>query len=94
MRAKTGIMAKTKETQIEDLNETLMAISEELGNISSELSELNSGLSTLGTMTTIHMIVAQRPELKDKVAPLINELIKGLELTLSEIDEDRLIRTE
>jgi hypothetical protein len=47
-RAKTGIMAKTKETQIEDLNETLMAISEELGNICKELSELNSGLSTLG----------------------------------------------
>jgi hypothetical protein len=87
-------MAKTKDTQLEDLNETLMAISEELGNISSELSELNSSLSTFGTMATIHMIVAQKPELKDKVAPLLNELIKGLELTLSEIDEETFIRAK
>jgi len=87
-------MAKTKDTQLEDLNETLIAISEELGNISNELSELNSGLSTIGTMATINMIVAQRPELKDKVAPLMNEFIKGLELALSEIDEETFIRAK
>jgi len=87
-------MAKAKDTQLEDLNETLMAISEELGNISNELSELNSGLSTIGTMATIHMIVAQRPELKDKVAPLLNELIKGLELALIEIDEETFMRAK
>jgi hypothetical protein len=34
------------------------------------------------------MLVNSRPELKDKVAPLINELIKGLEITLSDIDEE------
>jgi hypothetical protein len=87
-------MAKTKDTQLEDLNETLMAISEELGNISSELSELNSSLSTIGTMITINMIINQRPELKHKVAPLMNEFIKGLELTLSEIDEETFIRAK
>jgi hypothetical protein len=81
-------MAKSKEVRIEDLQETLMEISEELGNICNELSELNSGLSTVGTMITINMLMNTRPELKDKVAPLINELIKGLEITLSAMDEE------
>jgi len=35
-------MAKSKDVQIEDLNETLMEISEELKDICNELSELNS----------------------------------------------------
>jgi len=85
-----GIMAKSKEVQMEDLQETLMEISEELGNISNELSELNSSFSTIGTMITINMIVDARPELKDKVAPLINELIKGLEITLSDMGEENV----
>ena len=75
---------------MEDLQETLMEISEELGNISNELSELNSSFSTIGTMITINMIVDARPELKDKVAPLINELIKGLEITLSDMGEENV----
>ncbi len=85
-----GIMAKSKEIQMEDLQETLMEISDELGNICNELSELNSGLSTVGTMITINMLVNSRPELKDKVAPLINELIKGLEITLSGMGEENV----
>jgi hypothetical protein len=80
-------MAKSKEPQIEDLNETLTEISEELENISNELAELNSSLSMIGTMITINMIVDGHPEFKSKVAPLINELIKGLEIGLSETDE-------
>ena len=83
-------MAKSKEVQTEDLQETLMEISEELGNICNELSELNSGMSTIGTMITLNMIVNMRPELKDKVAPLIDELIKGLEITLSDLGEENI----
>jgi hypothetical protein len=83
-------MAKSKEVKMEDLHETLMEISEELGNICNELSELNSGLSTVGTMITINMLMSTRPELKDKVAPLINELIKGLEITLCEMGEENV----
>jgi len=83
-------MAKLKETQLEDLNETLMEISEELENISNELSELNSSMSMIGTMLTINMLVDKQPEFKDKVAPLMNELIKGLELSLSEIDKTEI----
>ncbi len=83
-------MAKLKETRIEDLNETLVEISEELGNISNELAELNSSMSMIGTMLTINMLVDKQPEFKDKVAPLMNELIKGLELSLSEIDEKEI----
>jgi hypothetical protein len=75
-------MAKSKDVQMEDLKENLMEISEELGNICNELSELNSGLSTIGTMITINMLVGTRPEFKDKVAPLMNELIKGLEIKI------------
>ncbi len=75
---------------MEDLQETLMEISEELGNICNELSELNSSFSTIGTMITINMLVNTRPELKDKVAPLINELINGLEITLSEMGEEKI----
>jgi len=83
-------MAKSKEVQTEDLQETLMEISEELGNICNELSELNSGMSTIGTMITLNMIVNMRPEMKDKVAPLIDELIKGLEITLSDLGEENI----
>ncbi|MCX6675131.1 MAG: hypothetical protein NTW84_01780 [Methanothrix sp.] len=83
-------MAKSKEVQMEDLQETLMEISEELGNICNELSELNSGMSTIGTMITLNMIVNMRPEMKDKVAPLIDELIKGLEITLSDLGEENI----
>jgi hypothetical protein len=86
------IMAKSKEVQMEDIQETLMEISDELGNICNELSELNSGLSTVGTMITINMLVNSRPELKDKVAPIINELIKGLEITLSAMGEENVSR--
>jgi len=75
---------------MEDLQETLMEISEELGNICNELSELNSGMSTIGTMITLNMIVNMRPEMKDKVAPLIDELIKGLEITLSDLGEENI----
>jgi hypothetical protein len=81
-------MAKTKDTSVEDLNNTLREILEELGNISYELSEINSGLSTIGTMVTINMIVDKRPELKDKVAPLINELIENMAIAFSDIDKE------
>jgi len=81
-------MRKSKETQLEDLNETLMEVSEELRNISNELAELNSGLSTIGTMVTINMLLDEQPQFKDRLTPLINELIKGLEMTLSEMDEE------
>ena len=80
-------MAKLNETQIEELNETLMEISEELGNISNELSELNSSMSMIGTMLTINMLVDKHPEFKSKVAPLMNELLKGIEMSISEIDK-------
>jgi hypothetical protein len=81
-------MAKSKEFQMKDLNESLMEISEELGNICEELAELNSSLSTIGTMITINMLLNSHPELKEKFAPLIEELVKGLELALSESDEE------
>lgn len=83
-------MAKSKETQIEDLNETLIEILEELGNISNELSELNSSMSMIGTIITIDMLVDKHPEFKDKVAPLMNELLKGLEISLSEVDKTKI----
>jgi len=75
---------------MEDLQETLMEISEELGNICDELSELNSSMSMIGTMVTIDMLVKMRPEMKDKVAPLINELVKGLSITLSDLGEEEI----
>jgi hypothetical protein len=84
-----GIMAKSKEAQLENLQETLMEISEELENICDELSELNSSMSMIGTMMTIDMLVKMRPEMKDKVAPLINELVNGLAITLSDLDEEQ-----
>jgi uncharacterized coiled-coil DUF342 family protein len=80
-------MAKSKENETEDLSEILMEISEELGNISNELAELNSSLSMIGTMATINMLSDKHPELKAKFAPLIDELAKGLELSLSEADD-------
>jgi hypothetical protein len=64
-----------------------MEISEELGNICEELSELNSNMSTIGSMITINTLLSSHPEMKEKVAPLMEELIKGLELALSESDE-------
>ncbi len=81
-------MAKSKETQLEDLSEILMEVSDELRNISNELAELNSSLSTIGTMVTINMLVDKQPQFRDKLAPIINELIKGLEMTLSEKDKE------
>jgi hypothetical protein len=81
-------MAKSKEVQMEDLKENLAEISEELENICDELSELNSGLGMIGTMMTIDMLVKMRPEMKDKVAPLINELVNGLSITLSDLGEE------
>jgi hypothetical protein len=83
-------MAKLKEVQMEDLKETLAEISEELGNICDELSELNSGLGMIGTMMTIDMLVKMRPEMKDKVAPLINELVNGLSITLSDLGDEEI----
>ncbi len=83
-------MTRSKETQIEDLNETLIEILEELGNISNELSELNSSMSMIGTIITIDMLVDKHPEFKDKVAPLMNELLKGLEISLSEVDKTKI----
>ncbi|NMC11014.1 MAG: hypothetical protein GYA39_08600 [Methanothrix sp.] len=80
-------MAKSKEVQMKDLNESLMEISEELENICEELSELNSNMSTIGSMITINTLLSSHPEMKEKVAPLMEELIKGLELALSESDE-------
>ena len=65
-------------------------ISDELGNICNELSELNSGLGMIGTMMTIDMLVKMRPEMKDKVAPLINELVNGLSITLSDLGEENI----
>jgi hypothetical protein len=82
-------MAKSKEVQMEDLKENLAEISEELGNICDELSELNSNLGMIGTMITIDLLVKMRPEMKDKVAPLINELVNGLAITLSDLDEEQ-----
>jgi hypothetical protein len=84
------IMAKSKEVQMEDLKENLAEISEELGNICDELSELNSNLGMIGTMITIDLLVKMRPEMKDKVAPLINELVNGLAITLSDLDEEEI----
>jgi hypothetical protein len=83
-------MAKSKEVQMEDLKENLAEISEELENICDELSELNSGLGMIGTMMTIDMLVKMRPEMKDKVAPLINELVNGLSITLSDLGEEEI----
>jgi hypothetical protein len=83
-------MAKSKEVQMEDLKENLAEISEELENICDELSELNSGLGMIGTMMTIDMLVKMRPEMKDKVAPLINELVNGLSITLSDLGEENI----
>jgi hypothetical protein len=83
-------MAKSKEVQMEDLKETLSEISEELENICDELSELNSGLGMIGTMMTIDMLVKMRPEMKDKVAPLINELVNGLSITLSDLGDEEI----
>ena len=80
-------MAKSKEVQMKDLNESLMEISEELGNICEELTELNSSMSMIGTMMTINTLLRSHPEMKERVAPLMEELIKGLELALSEPDE-------
>jgi len=75
---------------MEDLKETLSEISEELENICDELSELNSGLGMIGTMMTIDMLVKMRPEMKDKVAPLINELVNGLSITLSDLGDEEI----
>jgi hypothetical protein len=83
-------MAKSKEVQMEDLKETLAEIPEELENICDELSELNSNLGMIGTMITIDLLVKMRPEMKDKVAPLINELVNGLSITLSDLDEEEI----
>jgi len=75
---------------MEDLKENLAEISEELENICDELSELNSGLGMIGTMMTIDMLVKMRPEMKDKVAPLINELVNGLSITLSDLGDEEI----
>jgi hypothetical protein len=36
------------------------------------------------------MLVKMRPEMKDKVAPLINELVNGLSITLSDLGEENI----
>ncbi len=76
---------------MEDLKGPLVEISEELGNICDELSELNCSLNTIGTMITINMLLSARPEMKEKVAPLMEELIKGLEISISELDEENTL---
>ena len=79
-------MPKSNEKQLVDLNDTL---TEGLANICAEISELRSDLQMVGTMLLIDMLVKDRPDLKKKFAPLTEEWIKGLEATLSEIDEIR-----
>jgi hypothetical protein len=73
---------------MEDLKEILMDIADGLESIREEFSEMNSNIQTIGSMLTLNLLINHRPDLREKISPLMDELAKGVDFAMSDLDEE------
>jgi hypothetical protein len=69
---------------LQDIAEQLEAISDTLACINEAMEDI----SVTGKMMTIFKIIELRPELKEKLGPVINEMVASMEFDVEE-DEDQ-----
>ena len=70
-------------TQIEvlqEISDTLISINDSLEGISAELEEI----SMASKMMIFFKLIELKPEMKDKLGPLINELAESMDFTMDE----------
>jgi hypothetical protein len=71
-------------------DEILEEIAENLSSISDGLDEINiqlEDISMASKMLVFFKMIELRPEMKDKLGPLINDLIEGMDLSMAEEQE-------
>ena len=70
-------------TQIEvlqEISDTLISINDSLEGISAELEEI----SMASKMMIFFNLIELKPEMKDKLGPLINELVESMDFEMGE----------
>jgi predicted DNA-binding protein YlxM (UPF0122 family) len=68
-----------KDEILEEIAGSLSSISDSLERIDDELDEI----SMVGKMLVFFKMVEIRPELKDKLGPLINELVDSMDMSMT-----------
>jgi len=69
-----------KDEILEEIAGSLSSISDSLERIDDELDEI----SMVGKMLVFFKMVEIRPELKEKLGPLINELVDSMDMSMTE----------
>lgn len=69
-----------KDEILEEIAGRLSSISDSLERIDDELDEI----SMVGKMLVFFKMVEIRPELKEKLGPLINELVDSMDMSMTE----------
>ena len=72
-----------KDEILEEIAGSLSIISDSLERIDDELDEI----SMVGKMLVFFKMVEMRPELKEKLGPLINELVDSMDMSMTEETE-------
>lgn len=72
-----------KDEILEEIAGSLSSISDSLERIDDELDEI----SMVGKMLVFFKMVEMRPELKEKLGPLINELVDSMDMSMTEETE-------
>jgi hypothetical protein len=78
-------------------DEILEEIAENLSSISDSLDEMNiqlEDISMASKMLVFFKMIELRPEMKEKLGPLINDLIEGMDLSMAEEQEKDLTLRE
>ncbi len=71
-------------------DESLLAIAEQLEAINDRLESIHeeiADISFTGKMMTIFKIIELRPELKEKLGPVINEMVASMDFCMEEPEE-------
>lgn len=77
-------MSKEKDAKLEEIAQALEGIREELENLCDEVGNLSSILQITSFMLISDKLSETRPELREKIQPLINEWINALDLAEGE----------
>ncbi|MBN1322375.1 MAG: hypothetical protein JW986_00030 [Methanotrichaceae archaeon] len=86
----TKAMASKKEEKMDEIIDCLEGVMDRLEDISDGLEELNMTLGTIGFMHLADRLSENRPELKEKMEPLMQTWIEAMEegSPLREVDEE------
>ena len=74
----------TKEEILEEMVEELASISDSLAGIHEEMEEI----SMANKIMVILKLVEMRPDMKDRLGPMIDEMARSMDLTSAEMEEE------